>query len=251
MWPAVQIYDPGGTKLCDANSSSSAVIASCILSAGGTYSILVFDNYGVDSGNYYVYLQRLNYPGTPVSFSSTGAYDGWILESTETSTMGGTLNATATTFNLGDGVADKQYRAILSFNTAGIQTNAIITRITLKIRKQTVVGTDPFTILGGLKVDIRKPFFGTTVGLVISDFQAAVSRAAVGTFSATPVSNWYSAVIGSAGYPYINRTGTTQFRLYFTRDDNDDNGADYMKFFSGNYGTASLRPTLTITYYVP
>jgi hypothetical protein len=100
-------------------------------------------------------------------------------------------------------------------------------------------------------VDIRKPYFGTTVSLVASDFQAVVSKAGVGTFGATPVSNWYSAIVGSLGYPYINLTGTTQFRLYFTKDDNDDNGADYLKFFSGNYGTAGARPMLVIEYYIP
>jgi murein DD-endopeptidase MepM/ murein hydrolase activator NlpD/Tol biopolymer transport system component len=190
-------------------------------------------------------------PLPPFTFQSSGVYDGWILESVETSIKGGSFNSTETTFRLGDDVGDKQYRTILSFNTTVLPDNAVITKVTLKIKKMGLVGTDPFTILGGLKVDIRKPFFGTTVNLVVSDFQAAVNRAAVGTFGKTPVNNWYSAVIGSAGYPYVNKTGTTQFRLYFAKDDNDDNGADYMKFFSGNYATASARPTLIIEYYVP
>jgi hypothetical protein len=67
----------------------------------------------------------------------------------------------------------------------------------------------------------------------------------------TPVSNWYSALLNAAGRAYVNRTGTTQFRLRFATGDNDDNGADYMKFFSGNVTTASARPTLIIEYYVP
>jgi hypothetical protein len=174
-----------------------------------------------------------------------------LLESTENSTLGGTLNVTATTFNLGDEVGDKQYRSILSFNTAGLPDNAVITRVTLKIRKQGVVGTDPFTILGGLRVDIRKPYFGSAATLAVGDFQAAPQKSIVGVFRTTPVNNWYTAVIKSLAYPYINKTGTTQFRLYFTIDDNDDGAADYMKFFSGNYATAAARPTLTITYYVP
>jgi hypothetical protein len=32
----------------------------------------------------------------------------------------------------------------------------------------------------------------------------------------------------------INKTGTTQFRLRFQKDDNDDLAADYLKFYSGN-----------------
>jgi hypothetical protein len=189
----------------------------------------------------------------PRSFYSIGTSDGWILESTETSGVGGTLNATDTTFRLGDEVGDKQYRAILSFNTAGLPDNAVIVKANLQIKKQGIVtlGTNPFTILGRLKADIGRPYFGTGLGLVINDFQAAAGTAAVGIFDTTPVNNWYSAVISRAGYSYINLIGTTQFRLYFTKDDNDDNGADYTKFFSGNYPTASARPTLIIEYYVP
>jgi hypothetical protein len=55
----------------------------------------------------------------------------------------------------------------------------------------------------------------------------------------------------TTAYPYINKTGTTQFRLRFKLDDDNDNTADYMKFFSGNYGTVNDRPVLVIQYYVP
>jgi hypothetical protein len=100
-------------------------------------------------------------------------------------------------------------------------------------------------------VDIRKPYFGTGLALALADFNAAAGKSNVATFSSTPLSGWYSAVMNSLAYPFINKTGTTQFRLYFTKDDNDDGAADYMKFFSGNYATAAARPTLTIIYYVP
>ena len=62
---------------------------------------------------------------------------------------------------------------------------------------------------------------------------------------------WYSVMLLTTAYPYINKTGTTQFRLRFKLDDDNDNTADYMKFFSGNYGTATDRPVLVIEYYVP
>jgi hypothetical protein len=185
-----------------------------------------------------------------LTYRSVGAYDGWILESGENTTLGGTLDSTATTFNLGDGAADKQYRAILHFDTSSLPDNAIITKVTLKIRKQAFVGTDPFAILGGLKVDMRKPSFGS-IGLTVSDFQTAAGRVGVATFGATPVSNWYSAVLSGVGRNYINKAGTTQFRLYFATDDNNDNSADFMRFFSGNHATASVRPTLIIEYRLP
>ncbi|MBI5825195.1 MAG: hypothetical protein HZB18_14290 [Chloroflexi bacterium] len=185
------------------------------------------------------------------SFRSTAANDGWILESAENSNAGGAVNSTATTFNLGDDAADKQYRAILQFNTATLPDNAVIAKVTLKIRKQGLVGSDPFTILGGLRVDMRKPFFGADAGLYANDFQAAAGKTSAATFSVTPASNWYSALMNAAGRAYVNKTGTTQFRLRFATDDNNDNGADYMKFFSGNYATAGYRPMLIIEYTVP
>lgn len=185
------------------------------------------------------------------TFLSTGANDGWTLESTETSNVGGTLNVAATTFNLGDNAGDKQYRAILHFDTSFLPDTAVIVKVTLKITKQGQVGTNPFTILGGLTVDIRRPYFGSTASLAANDFQAAANKSAVAAFGATPVSNWYSATLSAAGYPYVNRTGATQFRLRFATDDNDNNIADYMKFFSGDYASAASRPTLIIEYYAP
>jgi hypothetical protein len=183
-------------------------------------------------------------------FNSAAAYDGWVLESSETSGLGGSINASETTFRLGDDASDRQYRSILSFNTAILPDNAVITSIVLKIKKQGLVGTDPFTTHQGLLVDIRKPYFGTALGLVASDFQASAGRSNVGTFGTTPSAGWYSVTLNSTARPYINKSGTTQFRLRFKLDDDNDNLADYLKFYSGNAGTAS-RPVLIIQYYMP
>jgi hypothetical protein len=189
---------------------------------------------------------------TPASFRSAASPDGWVLESTETSNQGGTMNAAAATFNVGDDAADRQYRSVLSFNTSNLPDDAMITKVTLKIKRQGIVGTNPFTTHMGLKADIRKPFFGTTAGLVVSDFQAGASLPAAATFNKTPATGaWYSAVLSSSAYPFINLKGTTQFRLRFAKNDNDDLGADYLKFYSGNALTASSRPQLIIKYYVP
>lgn len=186
-----------------------------------------------------------------IKFRSSGANDGWLLESTETSNIGGTMNSTGTVFNLGDDNLDRQYRAILHFNTGGLPDNAVITKVILRIRKQGLTGTNPFTILGGLKVDMNKPYFGNAGSLAVSDFQAFAAKPAVSTFLVTPTSSWYSAYLNSTGRTYLNKTGTTQFRLRFSKDDNDDGGADFMKFFSGNYSTVSFRPTLVVEYYIP
>jgi hypothetical protein len=188
-------------------------------------------------------------------YRSAGAQDGWILESTETSNAGGTMNATATTFNLGDGTADKQYRSILSFNTASLPDTAVITKVTLKIRVYgTLVGNNnPFTWGQGLKVDVCKGTFGTSA-LQLTDFNfnnATNCKLLAGTFGSTPTSGWYSVILTSAGRAKINPLGLTQFRLRFYKDDNDDGAADYWRFYSGNYTTVSARPTLIVEYYVP
>jgi hypothetical protein len=61
-----------------------------------------------------------------------------------------------------------------------------------------------------------------------------------------PDENWARVV----DFAQINRGGLTQVRLHFTVGDNDDNVADYMKFFSGDAGS-SKRPRLIVEYYVP
>src|SRR5687768_967004 len=73
-----------------------------------------------------------------VPFKSGSAQDGWVLETGETSNQGGIVDAAAATFNLGDTAKKQQYRAILSFNTASLPDNAVITKMTLKIKKQGV-----------------------------------------------------------------------------------------------------------------
>ncbi|KAA0252280.1 MAG: hypothetical protein EDM79_21515, partial [Chloroflexi bacterium] len=55
---------------------------------------------------------ELNYGSA--TFHSSGTQDGWVLESSETSGMGGTMNASAATFDLGDDASNRQYRVILS-----------------------------------------------------------------------------------------------------------------------------------------
>ncbi len=185
----------------------------------------------------------------PMTFNSVAAKDGWISESSENSKVGGALNSALTTFNAGDDAANKQIRGILHFDTSALPDTAVITSVTLKVKKQGQVGVNPFTTHGNLLADIRKTFFGATADLVISDFQATASKSAAAAFGATPVSGWYTAIVGSASYPFINRAGTTQFRLRFTLDDNNDHGADYIRFYSGN-AAATLRPQLIIKYYV-
>jgi len=181
------------------------------------------------------------------TFYSSAAQDGWILESSENSNKGGSLNATGTTFILGDNATKRQYRSILSFDTSSLPDQAVIDSVTLRIKKSgKPVGKNPFAVLGKLKADIRKGWFGTSSKLVLSDFQAKPTAASVGIFGKVPSGGWYTAPLNAKGRAKINKTGLTQFRLYFSIDDNNDTVADYMKFLSGNSGTG--KPELIINY---
>jgi hypothetical protein len=91
--PAIRVYSPDGTRLCEAHSGIVAEIASCTLPSAGTYSILAYAYYGTDTGNYYIYLQRLNNPGSPVPIAFGQTLSGSILTAAEMDTYTFTASA--------------------------------------------------------------------------------------------------------------------------------------------------------------
>ena len=189
------------------------------------------------------------------SFSSSGAYDGWVLESGENSYKGGTKNAFATTFNLGDDTKNRQYRALLHFSTSSLPDNAVITMVLLMIKKQGQVSANPFDTLQNIQVDARYGAFGSfgpfsINNLQLSDFQYPASINSAGIIQNNPVSDWYWSSLDVKAFPYINLTGATQFRLGFQLDDNNNKRDDTLKFYSGNYNVVTDRPQLLIKYYV-
>jgi photosystem II stability/assembly factor-like uncharacterized protein len=186
------------------------------------------------------------------TFYSSGAQDGWVLETGETTSKGGTMNSTATTFRLGDDKAKKQYRGILSFSTKGLPDTAVIIKVTLRVRKQSITGGgNPITTFQGFVADIKKGYFGTTA-LQTADFQTAASKT-YGPFKPALSGSWYSIDL-TGGKAYINKlssySGLTQIRLRFKLDDNNNTTANYLSLYSGN-ASSSYRPQLVIEYYVP
>jgi hypothetical protein len=187
------------------------------------------------------------------TFYSTAATDGWILESGETSNTGGTLNKAAATFRLGDDAANRQYRAILSFNTT-LPVGAVITSVTLQFKYAGKAGTSPFTTHGNLLADICTSAFKNSNALQLGDFNAKCAlnkyKAKVLAYTDSPVNDWYAQSLNPADFSLINTVGVTQFRLRFGKDDNNEFGADFLKIFSGNADPAN-QPQLVIEYYVP
>ncbi len=176
------------------------------------------------------------------TYRSSASYDGQILETSEASGRGGAHTSTGTAFNVGDNVSNRQYRAVLSFNTAGLPDNAVITSVTLKIKKAGQVGSNPYGSMGHIMADIIKGSFSGSAVLQARDFQAASSRNSAISIPNSPVNGWYTKSMNSNYFVYINKTGVTQFRLRFARDDNNNHIADYLRFYSGNAATASVSP---------
>lgn len=180
------------------------------------------------------------------TFNSNGTEDGWILESGEVSSKGGTLNDSAATLRLGDDAAKKQYRSVVSFSTGALPDTAVITGVTLKVKQQGMVGSgNPLTIFQGLMVDVKNGLFGTAP-LLAGDFQAVPSKS-YGPFSPALTGGWYSMNLSGVS---INKLAATQIRLRFKLDDNNNTTANYLSLYSGN-ATATDRPQLVVTYYVP
>jgi hypothetical protein len=186
------------------------------------------------------------------TLSSTAAQDGWILETGENTNKGGTMNSGATTLRLGDDAAKKQYRAALSFSTQALPDNAIITKVTLRVKSQGIIGGgNPVTLSQGFIADVKKGSFGTSA-LQAADFQTAAGKS-VGPVKPALTAGWYSINLTSAA-AQINKLATggglTQIRLRFKLDDNNNAAANTLSLFSGNAPAAS-RPKLIIEYYVP
>ena len=58
-------------------------------------------------------------------------------------------------------------------------------------------------------------------------------------------------MLRAPAFPLVSLTGHTQFRLRFDLDDDDDDVADYLSFYTGDAPTAADRPELIVGYYIP
>ncbi|HSK76712.1 MAG TPA: M14 family zinc carboxypeptidase [Thermoanaerobaculia bacterium] len=189
---------------------------------------------------------------TVVTFTSAAAQDGWVLESNETSNAGGSLDGTAATtsaLRVGDNNQDRQYKSVVSFDTSSIPDGATILSVTLRLRRGTLSGTSPFTTHGTCWVDVQTEGFSGSTTLATGDFQAvATAVQATSLTNAATNGAWSEGSLNATGLAAVSKTGTTQLRVYFNLDDNDDNGNDYIGYYSGDNTTAANRPQLVVTY---
>ena len=186
------------------------------------------------------------------SFRSIAANDGDVLESTETSTVGGSIDAGSTSFRLGDNSVNSQFRGILDFDTSTLPDTAVITSLVLKITQQgTVTGADPFSTLGDIAADIKKGGFSGNLVLQRTDFEASPSLGSAGVILKPASGTVYLSRLKKTAIPFVDKTGHTQIRLRFQTDDNNNASADFLRFASGNHATVAVRPQLVVRYYVP
>jgi hypothetical protein len=175
-----------------------------------------------------------------------------VLVSSETAAAGGSIHATATTtsaLRVGDATSDRQYKSVVSFDTSSIPDGATIVSATLRLRRGTSSGTNPFGTHGACRADVQSGGFSGSTALATGDFQAAATAVQAATLSNAATNGaWSEGSLGAAGLAAISKTGTTQLRVYFALDDNDDGGNDYLGYYSGNNGTAANRPQLVVTY---
>jgi len=189
---------------------------------------------------------------TTVTLNSVAAQDGRIWESGETTSVGGGGNATDNTtiaLRVGDTDADEQYKSIVSFDTSSIPDGATILSASLRLVRGALSGTSPFTTHGPCVADIVNGGFGGSTAFAFADWQAAATATAVLTLS-SPAANGSASTgsLNAAGLGAINKTGTTQLRVYCTLGDNDNLLFDYIGFFPGETATVANRPQLTVTY---
>ena len=189
-------------------------------------------------------------------FTSIASQDGYITESSQNSGVGGTVNSNGTTFRIGDDSSNRAYRPILSFDTSALPDNASIVEATLGItRVGSLVGSIPIGVadfeFGEIFVDLATPSIGTPP-LAASDWQAPVTQEVVSKF-AWPAYEEGMTLFSQLENPdndLVNLQGTTQYRIRYEFDDDNDNSADYSSYASGDYWNPAYRPTLTVKYYI-
>jgi len=247
-----------GTSITNVSGSGAVYTVTANTGSGsGTLRLDVIDNDSIEDGSAHPLNSGFTggqaYEVNQATILSAKAADGWVLESSEFSNIGGTLNNTASTLRVGDDAGNAQYRTFLSFDTSILPENAVITSVTLKFKYAGASGTNPFNTHGLLLVDVRRGAFSNDVALQLEDFAAKGTelkyKAKVLTYTDAAVDNWYSQSFDPLDFGFIHTDGVTQFRLRFSKDDNNDFGADFLKLFSGNTIVAN-RPQLIIKYEI-
>jgi hypothetical protein len=187
-----------------------------------------------------------------VTFTSIAAEDGWIRESGENTSAGGANDAGSggnRALRIGDDQKDRQYRSVVSFDTSSLPAGAVLLSAELRLRRGRLFGDNPFATHGTCRVDVATGALGATTALADGDFEAAADAVAAAVLS-EPLTDldWSEGLLDAAGLAAIDVAGTTQFRVYFEVDDNDDRRSDFMGYYSAEDGDPANHPRLVVEY---
>jgi Fibronectin type III domain len=178
---------------------------------------------------------------TGALFLSEAANDGFANINTPFSTTTGSKGIRA-----GEGLNSNQQKGFLSFKTDTLPDSGM-TIVSAKLRLKQGTGDDAFTTLRTCMVDIKNGFFGTSQALEAADFADAASAINVGQVPPVGQNNWAEVRLNSDALTNVNKTGYTQFRLYFV-DDTVDSSIS-IGWFPGE--TVGNEPQLLIQYSMP
>jgi len=191
-------------------------------------------------------------PQTKVTYTSNATYDGHVVESTETSSLGGQAFPNGPTVAVGDTSSDQHVKGVVSFDTSGLPDNAVIVSAKLVLYRSSVLGTNPFATHNTAWLDVKTGAFNNFTLLEPGDFQALATSLGVSILSNPAVNGDFShATFPNAGLAAINKTGLTQLRLYFGKGDDDDAISDLLYFAAGENANPDLRPRLFVEYLLP
>jgi subtilisin family serine protease len=239
-------------SLVTSSGTSTLTVSTTSSTNTGTFPVTVTGTSGSLSHATTVSITVNTPTTTTITFTSVASQDGYVLESGQNTNVGGSTSSgssSSSALRVGDDSGNRQYKSIVSFNTSSIPDGATILSATLRLRRGTLSGTNPFTTHGTLWADAQTGGFSGSTSLQRSDFQAAATAVGVASLSdAGSNLGWSEGSLSAAGLLAVNKTGTTQFRVYFNLGNNNDLGSDYVGYYSGENSTAANRPQLVVTY---
>jgi hypothetical protein len=184
-------------------------------------------------------------------FTADDASGNRTLECPKTIVDGCSAKARATMLLVGYDLENRQYVSVVSFNTAGLPDEAVITGVKLRVRSGGVVGANPINNRHSLAVDICTTVAGKNPKQPTSDGQTNTNcNNNLGIFDKTPNSGWYTVKLDATAFEYMNLAGVTEFRLRIDGNLNNQAPREYIKFYNGSVDDPNS-PILIVKYYIP
>ncbi len=175
--------------------------------------------------------------------------DGIVREVAQGAGVGGLAkadNAGASSLRIGDDKYNRQWKMVVSFDTASLPNSAHIVSATLRLTSGAVRGITPYLTHGNAIVDVKTGAFGNNLLLEPSDFHALASTTSAGIL----VDNGFlaEAILDAGGLSALNLRGRTQLRVGFELITDADRVKDHAGYYAANSSNPAFHPVLVIEY---